>query len=189
MIRELLKKLGVPWRDEACLYGRFGVTVYEVKGEQKRVLRRIQKKNQIVNDGREAMLQLLGFLGVPGVPQIQNQIWSLSAGTGGIPPTITDFQLVAPVWTGVFVPPLEVSVVAIPPSQFEIQTTKMLPTTDANGLTLQEAAIFTRGDNDDPGIAGNRRMYCRQTHPPILKLNTIQIVYDWRLGITVEGAP
>jgi hypothetical protein len=165
------------------------MTVYDVKDGQRRVIRRIQKKNQIVNDGREAMLQLLGFIGVPGIPQIQNQVWSLSAGTGGIPPTITDIQLAAPVWTGVFVPPLEVAVVAIPPSQFEVQVTKTIPTTDANGSTLQEAGIFTRGDNDDPLFAGNRRLYCRQTHPPILKLVTMQIVYDWRLGITVEGAP
>jgi hypothetical protein len=187
MIRELLKKLGVPCRDAACLYGRFGMTVYDVKSGQPRVLRRIQKKNQIVNDGREVMLQLLGQLGT-GILPVENQVWSLSAGTGGVPPIITDTQLYFPVWTGAFTP-LEVAVVALPPSTFEVQVTKTMLTTDANGNTLQEAGIFTRGDNDDPSLAGNRKMYCRQTHPPILKLVTMQIVYDWRLGITVEGAP
>lgn len=186
MIRELLKKFGVPWHNTACLYGRFGMTVYEVKDGQTRVLRRIQKKNQIVNNGREAMLLLLGQLGT-AVPPNESQIWSLSAGTGGIPPQITDIGLATAVWTSVFVP-LEVSIVALAPSTFEVQTTKTLPTTDANGSTLQEAGIFTRGDNDDPSLAGNRKLYCRQTHPPILKTSSIQIVYDWRLGVTVEGA-
>jgi len=187
MIRELLKKLGIPGHDESCLYGRFSMTIYDVKNDQRKIVRRIQKKNQVVNDGREVMLQLLGQLGV-GILPAENQIWSLSAGTGGIPPVITDTQLHFPVWTGAFTP-LEVAVVALPPSTFEVQVTKTIPVTDANGLTLQEAGIFTRGDNDDPALAGNRRMYCRQTHPPILKSNTMQIVYDWRLGITVEGAP
>lgn len=179
MIRELLRKISAPRHDSMCLYGRFGMTVYEVKDGQRRVLRRIQKKNQIVNDGREVMLQLLGQMATGVLPD-DNQIWSLSAGTGGIPPVITDTALYAPVWSGVFtILPPEIAIIALPPSTFEVQTTKTIPTTDANGTTLQEAGIFTKSG----------KMYCRQTHPPILKLNTIQIVYDWRLGITVEGAP
>lgn len=179
MIRELLRKISAPRRDQACLYGRFGMTIYEVKNGQTQIFRRIQKKNQIVNDGRTAMLQLLAQM-ASGVLPDDNQLWSLSAGTGGIPPQITDTGLYAPVWSGVFtVLPPELSIVAMPPSTFEVQATKTIPTSDANGHTLQEAGIFMKGGT----------MYCRQTHPPILKQNTIQIVYDWRLGVTVEGAP
>jgi hypothetical protein len=188
MIRELLQKLlGSPWTDRACLYGRFGMTVYDMKDGQQKVVRRIQKKNQVVNDGARAMLELLCQMDVGSLSTEQNQIWSLSVGTVGTPPAVTDTLLLGQVWAEQFAL-AECAIAACPP--YEIQIYKTLPTTpcSANGSILREAGVFTRGTLDDPYTSANRRLYCRQTHPPIEKVNTMQIVYDWRLGITVEGA-
>jgi hypothetical protein len=188
MFRELLQKmLGSPWSDRTCLYGRFGMTVYDVKDGQKKVVRRIQKKNQVVNDGRRVMLELLCQMDAGSLTTEQNQIWSLGVGTVGTPPQITDTGLLTQVWAEQFAL-AECVIASCPP--FEIQIYKTLPTTpcSANGHILREAGVFTRGDNDDPYVALNRRLYARQIHPPIEKVDTMMIVYDWRLGITVEGA-
>lgn len=187
MLRELLQKISWNLRnDRACLYGRFGMTIYNVKDGQARVVRRIQKKNQVVNDAREVMLQLLAQ-DATAIPAVQNKIWSLSVGVVGTPPQITDTGLLGEVWASAFAFPAECAITALSPT-FEIVVNKTLPTTEANGNTLREAGIFTRGTLDDPYTSANRRMYCRQTHSPIEKVATMQIVYDWRLGITVEGA-
>ena len=66
---------------------------------------------------------------------------------------------------------------------------------DANGLTLQEAGLFTRGSAatahpigvsvncDAPDMRpGYPRMIARQTHPPIPKTAAISIEYQWRIS-------
>jgi hypothetical protein len=187
MFNSLLKRFVTSSDNQPCLYGRFSMSVYSVNDGEKKLIRRIQKKNQVVNDGREVVLQLLGQMAAPGIFPIENQIWSFEVGTGGTPPLVTDTALYATVWLEP-ITSLECVIVAIPPSTYELQIVKTLPTTPctANGYTIQEAGIFTRGDNPIPGLAANRRLYCRQTYPSIVKVDTMQIVFDWRLGITVE---
>jgi hypothetical protein len=184
MFKKLLDKLG-DWRDTPCLYGRFSMTVYDVKDGQRKVLRRIQKKNQVVNDGRRSMLELLCQMDAGSLTPEQNQIWSLALGDVGTPPQITDTGLLGQVW----ISPLlaaECAISACPP--WEILIYKTLPPADAVGEFLREAGVFTRGDNDVPAISATKRLFCRQTHPVIEKTNTMAIDYDWRLGVTVEGA-
>lgn len=188
MIREILQKLlGGSWHDRACLYGRFGMTVYDVKDGQPKVVRRIQKKNQVVDSGARVMLELLCQMDITSLTTEQNQIWSLGVGTVGTPPAVSDTLLLGQVWAEQFA--LAECQITVPPL-YEIQIYKTLPTTpcSANGHILREAGVFTRGNVDDPYTSATRRLYCRQTHPPIEKIATMQIVYDWRLGITVEGA-
>lgn len=185
MLRSFLKKLGASRPDTPCLYGRFGMTVYDLVDGERKIVRRVQKNNQVVNDGRSIMLELLR----PGIPygvspiQQENQLWSLGVGDIGTPPLVTDVGLHHELWVEAFLAPE--CVISAPPV-YELQVYKILPALGVPaGTMLREAAIFSRGDDDDPSIAGNRRMYCRQAYPVIETTATMTILYDWRLGITV----
>lgn len=184
--------------DHARLYGHFGMRVYDVKNGQKSLVLRITKKNQITNDGRRVMLELLRqtTLTPPQEFPNYNQLWSLSAGSSNIPAAVTDTGLYTPVWTSAFTSDAEIYVQDIP--TLEIVVSKIMPETDAIGLDLYEAGLFTRGSLDDPSTLPDptdwtlipyRRMYARQTHPLVTKTNTMSIEYDWRLGVTVQGGP
>lgn len=73
----------------------------------------------------------------------------------------------------------------------ELQFITTLGPTEANGYTLQEAGLFTRGSagsptpSDTPGTApGSVRMFARQVHPPVPKSTAITIEYSWRIAFT-----
>jgi hypothetical protein len=183
-----------PLKDGINLYGIMTVSVYDVKrGKKERVLR-LTKKNQITDKGREVVLELLAqttSIPVPPGPfgtdtqqhPEYNNLWSLSIGTSGVPPTLGDTGLGAVVWTDKFIIPAERQVNL---GGFEINISKEVPAGQATGSTIREAGLFTRGDDDDPAIAVYRRMYARQIHPGVLKSDLMSVVYDWRLGVTIQ---
>jgi hypothetical protein len=167
-----------------ALFGNFGLRVLDLNGN---TIQRIQKRNQITNQGRNAVLSLL-FPGNAGAVQETYRIWSLTAGTNNTAPTILDnLASMTPVWSSSFVGG-ECAVVENLPNDFYLQITKTLPDTDANGYALTEAGIFTRGDNNNPNLATNKLLYARQIHPVINKTATMTIQYDWQLGITIQGS-
>jgi len=189
-VMEFLKRLR---GNNLGLYGVMTVSVYDVKdGKNQRVLRLV-KKNQITNQGREVVLELLTQVpligGVGNVFQKHpdyNQLWSLAIGTGTTPPTLGDTNLVAPIaWDGRF-NPLDVER-AVNLTGFEINITKAVPALVATGSTITEAGIFTRGDDDDPLLAVNKQLYARQVHAGIVKTATMSITYDWRFGVTIQS--
>ncbi len=187
--REILEHLKRPiGRTDAGLWGDFGMQVFDHRtGVPKRILR-IRKKNQITNGGREALLNLLGIGNGASYLTVQeeNKLWSLSVGTNTTPPTVTDTTAVmSVVWADRFIFPAECQIVATPPNSYYLAISKALGTTEANGSTLTEAGIFTRGDNDDATLSTNKTLYARQIHSPILKTSTMTIQYDWQLGITI----
>jgi hypothetical protein len=183
MKTSLLDLADSPARNIA-LFGNFGLRVFDLAGNK---LMSIQKKNQITNQGRNAVLSLL-FPGNAGAVQETYRIWSLSAGTNNTAPTILDnLAAMHPVWSSAFIGG-ECTVVENLPNDFYLQITKTLPDTDANGYTLTEAGIFTRGNNDDPDISTTKLLYARQIHPSIIKNATMTIQYDWQLGITIQGS-
>lgn len=196
-ILNLFRRGGRNLDDSSQLYGRFGMRVYDVKSGQKKLVLQITKKNQITGDGRLVVLELLRqtLLTVPQQFPNYNQLWSLSAGESNIPAAITDTGLYTPVWTSAFVNDAEIYVQTIP--SLEIVVSKEMPETDAIGANLYEAGLFTRGSLDDPATLIPptwetipwRRLYARQTHPLVIKTNTMSIEYDWRIGVTVQGGP
>ena len=89
------------------LYGNFSMRVFDNKPDGSReLLFRVNKKNQITDDGRLVVLQLL-FQDPAGTDIQQNpnygQIWSLSVGSSSIPPNASQTGLLAPVWTDALV--------------------------------------------------------------------------------------
>lgn len=176
------------------LYGDFFLQVFDHHEDGSKSLRfRYARKNQITNDGRLVLLQLLsqvaGGSAVQAQPEL-GQIWSLSIGDGVIPPHAAQTSLISPVWTGqLIVASGERSYV---PGLFQVLVHKEVSVGDATGETFAEAALFTRGDQDVPDptyptweVIPNRVMYSRQIFPSFVKGATMSVVFDWTLGITV----
>jgi len=175
------------------LFGIFDMKVYDIRDGKRKRIRHIHKRNQITNQGREGLLNLMrpetNSPGDPDTLQRQNKVWSLSVGTNATPPTINDDDTtMTQVWRSEFNPFSECQVVVAPPDLFLLQIGKILPETAAVGQVLTEAGVFTRGDADDPYTAVGRGLYARQTHPAITKTATMTIEYDWKLGITIQGS-
>jgi len=195
IIERFKKPIG---QTDAGLWGDFGVQVFDVSSGTPRRILNIRKKNQITNDGRAALLALMGT-GEPGTPPISggtlstadetrraNQIWSIAVGTNPTTPTVTDtLTTMTPVWNQPFTFASECVIVATPPNSYYLNISKTLGTTDANGSTLVEAGILTRGDDDTPASSTTKALYARQVHSPIVKTSTMTIQYDWQLGITI----
>lgn len=121
-----------------------------------------------------------------GLPaQIANdQIYSMRMGTSATPAQRSDQNLGVPIIGKVIGNANKITTI---PGEVAFVTT--LETTDANGFTLQEAGLFTRGSGtgamDAPGISVvTPRLFARQAHPPIPKTNAISLEYTWRIAMT-----
>lgn len=168
------------------LFGHIEVSAYDQEKGGKRVYH-VKKKNQIVNTGRQAVLELLTQYGAgsPGQQNPQyNALWTLGVGTDGTPPAVSQTSLGTEVLTKQFSRPSEV--LYVPDPVFEIHCAMTFTNGEANAASpLQEVAIFTRGDNDDPYLAANRLMYARQTFSPFTKTSTMVVTFNWIFGMTV----
>jgi hypothetical protein len=163
------------------LYGRFDLKVHE-KGE---LVYRYQKKNQITNEARLALLQLLQPVDSPTL-QTDNAIWSFEIGVNPAPTSILDTaSTVNTAWREVFNPG-ECVVVNNPPNDFMLSITKVVPEEAAVGMEICEAGIFTRGDNDDPALSSGRKLYARQRFSPTIKTMVMSLTIEWQLGIILE---
>lgn len=170
------------------LYGDFKLRVFDHSEKEPRLVFRWAKKNQITNEGRVALLTLMCPFGIPDGQSI-NRIWSFAVGTNAVPPTVDN---TVSTMTSVFTSVLafgggECTIVAVPPNSYYLAISKTLTSADANGSTLVEAGIFTRGDNDVPASAAGRKLYARQVHTPIEKVASMTVQYDWQLGITIQS--
>jgi len=74
---------------------------------------------------------------------------------------------------------------------FELKCVTTLPSTEANGLNLTEAGLFTRGGTtvQVPGeypVASGKypELFARQIHPAIPKSASFVVDYDWRIAFT-----
>jgi hypothetical protein len=197
-ILKFLKRAANPKkRDGIQLYGHFELSAYDTSGGTKRRVHHYSNHNQVTNDGRRIVLELLRqtALTVPQANPNYNQLWSLGVGTNATPAAVTDAALYAPVWNDRFNSDAEIYLQALP--QLEIVVAKSIPEVDAVGFILCEAGLFCRGDRDDPTTLIPptwetipwRRMYARQTFTPVTKTITMLISFDWRLGVTVAGGP
>jgi hypothetical protein len=174
------------------LYGHLTVSIflYDVKTGRRRRTLRLSMKNQVTNAGRTAALALLcqdpaGTV-IQANPQY-SQLWSLAVGSDGTPPAVTDVSLYSEAARYSLVIPTEREYIVIPPNIFEIDVHKEIPAGVLTGVTLAEAGLYTRGDNDDPALAANQVLYARQIFPGVLKGATMSIEFDWKLGLLVQA--
>jgi len=180
--------------DTLSLYGNLSMRVYEEGPDGEKKLKfRFSKKNQITDDGRLAVLQLLAQDAAGTAIQANpdyGQIWSLSVGDGTIPPAASQTGLVSPVWTGALdVLTGERAYVA---GSFQIQVHKEVPVGTVTGSTFAEVGLFTRGSLAAPDMTyptwqliPERKMYSRQIFPSFIKGATMSVVFDWTLGLTI----
>ena len=190
-IEMFLKRFNIK-KETFSLYGVFGLTVFDISTGVPVKKLRIQKKNQITNQGRTAVLNLMcpyAYILLGGA-QSELIISSLAVGVNPILPTAADDNTTM---TRVWHEPFdygagECSVVANPPNDFMLSISKTLPDTEVNGSILTEAGIFTAGtDPGNPMTSPGSFLYARQVHSPIIKTATMTILYDWQLGITIQG--
>ena len=198
-ILKFLKRAANPKKTDGIqLYGHFEMSAYDTKDGTKRRVHHYSNHNQVTNDGRRIVLELLRqtALTVPQDNPNYNQLWSLSVGTNATPAAVTDTSLYSVCWTDRFTSDAEIYLQALP--QLEIVVSKSIPEVDAVGFTLCEAGLYSRGALDDPTtlipptdwtLIPWRRMYARQIFSPVLKSITMLILFDWRLGVTVAGGP
>lgn len=169
--------------DGIKMRGDLTVTVRD--GRTRRVLKRIEIRNKITFLAADLLVELLAQRATDPAP-LQDSMFSMRMGSSNTPASRADTNL------GAFVIGVQLNdvnkVTGVPG---ELQFLATLATTDANGNTLQEAGLFTRGSagsptpSDAPGTApGNPRMFARQIHPPVVKTVAISVEYDWRIAFT-----
>lgn len=121
-----------------------------------------------------------------GLPaQLRNdQVYTMRMGTSGTPATRADQNLGVPVIGKIIGDANKITTIP-----GEVAFVATLENSDANGFTLQEAALFTKGAGagamDAPGSTVLvPRLFARQAHPPIPKTNAISLEYTWRIAMT-----
>lgn len=164
-------------RGDLCVIVRDAIT-----GAQ---LKRIEIRNKITFLAADVLVELLAQRASDPVP-LYDSIYSMRMGTSNTPASRSDINL------GAFLigkQLADVNKVTGVPGELEFIAT--LGTGDANGNTLQEAGLFTRGSagsptpSDVPGTApGNVRMFARQIHPAIPKTIAISVEFQWRIAFT-----
>ena len=180
--------------DVSKLYGVLDVSAYDtISG--KRVYHSV-KRNQVTDVGRIIVLDLLSQIAVSSPPTAQmypeyNQIWSISVGESSIPAAATQTQLFEPVFTQKLDRTSERVKVE---EAFELRIITQIAAGSATDSVLAEAGLFTRGSQDEiDGVYTTwesipfRRMYARQTYPSFTKAETMRVVYEWTLGMTVSS--
>jgi hypothetical protein len=149
------------------------------------VLGVFEKKNVITYLATESLVKLMAPNAVYGATiQQETQIKSMRFGTSNATPQRTDTDLAA-------------EVPAARKELFDanrlvgaagtIEFTATLGAGDANGFTLREAGLFTRGTDDDPLITtpNPTSIFSRQVYPDQPKTAAITLEYRWRITFTV----
>lgn len=169
--------------DGIAMRGDLSVTVLDAKTRS--LLRRFEIRNKITFLAADVLVELLAQRATDPAPDA-NLMFSMRMGTANTPASRSDINLGAMV-IGVELADIN-KVTGIPG---ELQFLAALESGDANGSTLQEAGLFTRGDavsptpEDAPGTApGSPRMFARQIHSPIVKTSAVVLEYSWRIAFT-----
>ena len=146
-----------------------------------RELDRVDKPNLVCKNSKVAITQLLAQR--PADNPSYDKMWAIYVGDSNTAPTTDQIALQGTVVAKKAVDqPIEI----ISPSDSGIIEVEMtLLSGEANGSTLREAALYTRGDNDDPTSTSGALMLARQVHADVTKTSGIVLSYTWRYQITV----
>lgn len=168
--------------DGIPMKGILSVTVRDANGAK---LRHYEIRNKITFLMADVLTELLAQRLTDPTPAY-NSVFSLRVGSSNTPASRADTNL------GAFVFGVQLNdvnkITALPG---ELNFVATLGNGDANGNTLQEAGLFSRGNalvptpSDPPGInPGDCRMLAHQIHPPIPKTIAISVEYSWRIAFT-----
>lgn len=144
------------------------------------VLYHEEKRNLVCKGAKEALVRLMAQATTADYEE--TKLWAIYAGSGSALPDVEDTELDTVAFKKECVQPVSYSVLD---GELSLQMT--IESGEGNGISFQEAGLFSRGDNDDPndgGITGVL-MYARQLHGAIAKTSGISIEYTWRFQILV----
>jgi hypothetical protein len=170
---------GIPMRGDLSILVRSAIS--------RKVIRRIAIRNKITFLAADVLVEMLAQRLPPLDPlPAYDQVWSMRMGLSNTVASRADQNLGA-FATGKQL--FDVNKVTGVPGELEFTAT--LESGDSNGVTLQEAGLFTRGSaisptpSDAPGTSpGDVRMFARQIHPAIPKTSAIVLEYSWRIAFT-----
>lgn len=141
-----------------------------------KLLSRWEKKNTIVHGAAAIIGKLLAPNAAFGVDvQLTNQIKSMRFGTDNTVPLRTDVALGAPALA------IELTDLDRTVSGAVYEFRALMDSTMGNGVTYREAALFTRGDADDPNTTIGATMFNRQVFPDQDKDSLVEILFRYRL--------
>lgn len=160
------------------------IEVRVIEDKTGRILEQFKKSNLVCNGAKEAMVRLLAQASLHGGSPSnedfeETKLWAIYVGTGTTAPVVTDTDLETPVFKKACDQPFSVNTTT---GVVEVQMT--IATGEANGNTLTEVGLFTRGDNDDPNLTSDDLLFARQIHGAIAKTSSISIEYTWRVQIS-----
>ncbi len=142
-----------------------------------------EKKNCITYLATEMLVQLLAPNAVYGATvQQESQIKSMRFGTSNATPQRTDLDLAAEVVTA---RKELLDANRLVGAAGTVEFTAQLGALDANGYTLREAGLFTRGTDDDPSLTTGESVFSRQVTPDQVKTGAIILDYRWRITFSV----
>ena len=150
--------------DQLCLRTDCLIKVYK----SRRLVRHERTKNLVVTEGRNVVRDLI--LNVGPAPS------TIALGTGSSPTTAGMSVLGTEVFRKLFTRKIA--------SSGKATYQLLVATTEANGNSISEAAIFAGFGYNNQTIGSGGQMLCRTTFAPIVKDNTIQITFTWDVTIT-----
>jgi len=142
-----------------------------------------ERKNVITFIATDTLVKLMAPNAVFGpTVQQESQIKSMRFGTSNVTPQRTDLNLaneVIPARKELFDANRLVGAAGT------VEFTATLGAADANGFTLREAGLFTRGITDNPATTAGEAIFSRQVYPDQAKSAAITLEYRWRITFTV----
>lgn len=141
-----------------------------------RLISRWEKRNTIVHGAAQLIGQLLAPNAAFGANvQEQSQLRSMRFGSDNTTPQRTDTGLGSPL-ISLFLADTDRSISA---ATFEFRC--LMDSATGNGQTYREAALYSRGDDDDPDITVGSTMFNRQVFPDQDKDSFTELLFRWRL--------
>jgi len=163
------------------VYGQVIIVVRDVRS--RRVLNRLSAHNLVVAPTKLALADLLTQQSTDPNAAEYNKIWAMYVGDGTTTPATSDTGLAGSNLFGKAVDqPITKNSGGV---DGLVEATMTLESGDANGITLSEVGLFTRGDGTlaNPPAAA-QRMLARQLHGTIEKTSGITVAYKWLYQIT-----
>lgn len=163
------------------LQGNLQIKVIDAATQE--LIRTIQIRNKITYLAADSLIECWAQRAGDAAP-LNNKLYTLRVGTSNTAAARSDTNLGLPVFGVILADGNKVTGIS-----GDLQIIATLGVGDANGNTLQEAGLFTKGAGvgslDAPGITGAvPRLLAHQTHPPIVKTVAISLEYSWRISFT-----
>jgi hypothetical protein len=156
------------------------LTIHVIDAASGSVIRTLSDHNTITYDAGNIVRALLAQRVADPAP-LEFSVGSMRFGTSGTVPTRYDTDLLGEIAT---VRKQLTDLQKVNGITGEITWNATLDTTDANGYTLREAGVYTRGTTWDSGVGGNLKMFSRQVHAAIEKSSSLRLEYSWTYQFT-----